>query len=82
MAVDKEQRNNDIIYMASAITWMKQAFSGRSGDVANMVNGLSETFNRILQSYEEEIECLKRVLPADTPFQTGSLPAPVDTAAE
>lgn len=77
--MDVTQRESDIIYMTTALSWMEQAFKDHSGDVAKMVNSLGATFARILQSYESEIECLKHALPADKPIQTNSTHVPVDS---
>ncbi len=73
-------REDDIIFMTTAIQWMNQAFKGQHGEVARMVRALPEHFSNILQSYEDEIECLKRALPVDNDTQTNTLPAPVDSA--
>ena len=75
-------REEDIAFMVTAIEWMNQAFKGQHGDVARMVRALPECFSNILQSYEDEIECLKHALPADNDTQTNILPVPVDSVED
>lgn len=72
-------REEDIAFMVTAIEWMNQAFKNQHGDVARMIRALPEHFSNILQSYEDEIECLKRALPVDNDTPTNTLPAPVDS---
>lgn len=82
MAEEISQREIDKLYMASSIQWMQQAFAGHPGEVQDMINGMHRAFTRMVESYEEELECLKHALPADSDTQTTSLPAPVDSVAE
>ena len=82
MAEEISQREVDKLYIATGIQWMQQAFANNPGQVQDMINGMHRAFTRMVESYEEELECLKHALPADKSTQINSLPAPVDSAVE
>lgn len=82
MAEELSQREADKIYVATNIKWMQDAFKNHPGDLHNMLVTLHATFFRMVESYEDEIECLKHALPVDSTTQTALLPAPVDSVAE
>ena len=82
MAEELGQREADKIYVATNIKWMQDAFRNYPGDLSKMIDTLHATFIRLVESYEDEIECLKHALPVDNTTQTVSLLAPVDSVAE
>ena len=82
MAEEITQREVDKTYIATGIQCMQQAFANNPGQVQDMINGMHRAFTRMVESYEEELECLKHALPADKSIQINSLPAPVDSVAE
>ena len=77
-------RDEDLIMCAAFIDWMRQAFAkkGTNAKLKESVEQFSQAFTRVIQSYEEEIECLKAAQNADSTTQTASLPARVDSAVE
>ena len=76
------QRELDAASVAAAVAWMKQAFEGKEGPIVDMLNVMQSAFANVIESYEEELRCLKRAQLVDSGTQTSSLPAPVDSAED
>ena len=77
-----EQRQKDIAYVTASFNWMLLAFKETPGQLQDMIKETAEAFARIVQSYEGDIECLKRVQPVDKPTQMNSIHAPVDSVED
>lgn len=77
------QREMDLVACASFIKWMNDAFNTSSTNkkLRGDVRKFSAAYQRVVASYEEEIECLKSALNAANDTQTTSTPVPVDSAA-
>lgn len=82
--VDKvKQREADIIACTSFVVWMKQAFANaRDSKVKQNISVFADTFNRIIQSYEEELECLRAAQNVECTTPTASQPVPVESVEE
>ena len=76
------QRELDLALIVATFQWMNEAFAQHPGAIRDNLLKATEAFASLVQSYEEEIECLKHALPADKHTQMSSLPAHVDSAEE
>lgn len=82
MAEELSQRDIDKLCMVTSIQWMQQAFANNPGPIQDMINGMHLAFARVVDSYEEELKCLRRALPVDNDTQINSLPVHVDSVVE
>ena len=82
MAVN--EREADIAACTTFIKWMRDAFntSSTNKELRKSVTDFSNSFARIIQSYEEELECLKSALPADNIIQINLRDSTAESAEE